>query len=185
MRIGNGKWTAAAGIIAAVLPALTSLPAVGGIEDQTGKHFSFASLGRPAVVTFVASHCVDTCPIINGQYTLLQQQIIRRKLDVTLVTLTLDPEHDSQADMRRMARQFQADPKIWKLVTGNDHDIHALMRRFNVSAASSRGRYADEHTTFVYFVDRSGILRKTMLASPDLSASVFSELFRDWRLLAK
>ena len=184
MRTSNATWTAAV-ILAGILPAFTSLAAVAGINDQTGRHFSFATLGRPAVVTFVASHCTDTCPIINGQFSLLQQQIVHRKLGVALVTLTLDPEHDSPADMRRLARQFRADPRTWKLVTGSSHDIHALMHHFNVWAASGKGRYADEHSTFVYFVDRSGNLRKTMPASTDLSGSVFSELFRDWRILAE
>ncbi len=175
----------AATILAAALATLTTGAAVAVISDQTGRHFSFASIGRPVVVTFVASHCIDTCPIINGQFALLQRQIVHRKLDVALVTLTLDPEHDSAKDMQRLARQFGADPNVWKLVAGSSSDIRRLMRRFNVSAVSGGGRYADTHSSFVYFVDRRGILRKTMLASTDLSPLVFSELFRDWTMLEK
>ncbi len=150
------------------------------LTDQTGRQFSVSSLQKPAIVTFVSMHCADVCPIINGQFALLQQRIASSKLNVSLVTVTLDPEKDTLLDMRRTAQQFRADPRLWKFVGGDPHEIHALMRRFAVSAVRGKRGYADQHTTFVYLLDRRGNLRRTMLASTNLTSAVFGELFHDW-----
>ncbi len=99
------------------------------------------------------------------------------------MTVTLDPEHDTLPDMRRMAQQFRAGPQIWHFVGGNGRDIHALMRRYGVVAVRGNRGYADQHTTFVYLLDRRGNLRKTTLASTDLTAVVFAEFFHNWRAL--
>ncbi len=137
--------------------------------DQNGHAFTFQTLrGIPLVVTFVAAHCTDACPLINAQFAQAARRLAETHARVRLLTITLDPEHDSLRDMRGIARRFQADPRTWIVAGGSRADVHAVMRAFGVVAQRGRDGYADVHTTFVYFIDGRGQLRKTMLASTAL-----------------
>lgn len=141
--------------------------------DQNGHAFTFASLrGHPVVVTFVSAHCTDACPLINAQFAQAAQTIAKRRIDATLLTITLDPEHDSLADMRKIAREFSANSHHWLIAGGAIPDVTAIMNQFGVIATSGRNGYREAHTTFVYILDARGRLTKTMLASTGLADDV-------------
>lgn len=128
--------------------------------------------GRPVAVTFVSAHCTDACPLINAQFAQAAQTLARRKIDATLLTITLDPEHDSLTDMRKIAREFSADPHHWLIAAGTVADVNAVMERFGVIATSGKDGYREAHTTFVYVLDANGRLVETMLASTGLAGDV-------------
>ena len=154
--------------------------------DQTGRAFTFTSLhGKPLIVTFVAAHCTDACPLVNAQFEQADQIFVARHLDVRLLTITLDPENDPPAVMRDLARRFSADPRRWLLASGSAANVHAVMNAFGVQARRGRSGYADVHSTFVYVFDKHGNLRKTMLASTILGAQLADEVRTQWRALAQ
>jgi protein SCO1/2 len=147
--------------------------------DQTGRHFTVASLrGAPVVVTFVAAHCTDACPLINAQFAQAAVRLERDRVHVRLLTITLDPEHDPPAVMRDVAARFHANPNTWLVAGGTLGDVHRVMRSFGVVAQQGRRGYADVHSTFVYFLDGRGKLRDTMLASNALAGQILSEVRR-------
>jgi cytochrome oxidase Cu insertion factor (SCO1/SenC/PrrC family) len=140
--------------------------------------------GVPLVVTFVAAHCHHACPLVNAQFAMAQREIAAQRLRVVLLTITLDPAHDSPATMRRLARTFGADPRYWKVASGSVGDVRSVMQAFGVVAQPGRDGYAEAHTTFVYFIDAHGVLRKTILASYDLGTQLVEQLHQNWRALA-
>jgi len=141
--------------------------------DQNGHLFTLASLrGQPVVVTFISAHCTDACPLINAQFSDAARRIESQRLKAKLVTITLDPQNDSPRTMRDLATRFEANPKYWLLAGGSVRDVESVMREFGVVSQRGRHGYRDEHTTFVYFVDRQGKLDQTMLASSNLSDSI-------------
>lgn len=154
------------------------------LQDQTGRTFTFPALrGEPLVVTFVAAHCTDACPLINEQFAIAQRGIAASRLRVRLLTITLDPEHDPPATMRHLAHVFDADPHYWLVASGSVADVHAVMQAFNVTTVRGAKGYAEEHTTFVYLFDSHGRLRKTMLASFDLGTQLVATLRERWQVL--
>jgi protein SCO1 len=158
------------------LLALLALLAQGSspqLIDQNGRAFTLESLhGRPVVVTFVSAHCEDACPLINAQFAQAAQTIARRKINATLLTITLDPQHDSLRDMRKIAREFSADSRHWLIAGGSVRDVSAVMSRFGVIAEIDKSGYREAHTTFVYVLNGDGKLAKTMLASTGLADDV-------------
>jgi protein SCO1/2 len=146
--------------------------------DQNGHAFTFSSLrGTPLIVTFIAAHCTDACPLINAQFAQAAQHLAQTHTHARLLTITLDPEHDSLRDMQAIAHRFDADPHTWILADGSRRDVHAIMSAFGVVAQRGKAGYADVHTTFIYLIDARGRLRKTILASTALSDQI-AELLR-------
>lgn len=154
------------------------------LVDQNGRPFTLAQLrGRPVVLTFVATHCTDACPLVNAQFARAQQLLHERGLDANLLTITLDPEHDRLTDMQRLARTFSADRSHWVLATGSAPRVHDVMRAFNVVAQQGAHGYADVHTTYIYLLDRHGRLYATKLASFDLANQIVAEVTSAWHAL--
>jgi protein SCO1/2 len=171
----------------ALLAALIALdfPAQASTQpqlvDQTGHRFTFASLrGTPLVITFVAAHCTDACPLINAEFSQAAQRFASEHMKVKLLTITLDPEHDPPSVMRDLAMRFSANAKQWLLASGSVSDVHRVMSAFGVVAQRGRDGYADMHTTFVYYIDRKGNLLKTELASTALSTQILDNVHRQW-----
>jgi protein SCO1/2 len=151
-----------------VLPALT---------DQTGRSFTLASLrGAPASVTFVSAHCTDACPLINAQFAAAARELQRRGSPAHLVTITLDPEHDSPKLMSALARTFNANVRTWIVASGRPANVNAVAAAFGVVAIAGKSGYREQHTTYVYVIDSGGHLVKTMLASSDLADSLIEQL---------
>ena len=172
---------------AVAFAALTRPAAASGdLQDQNGHAFTFSQLrGKPAVVTFIATHCRDACPLINAQFGALAEQVKAQHVGVQLVSITLDPEHDSVRDMQHIAKLFKADPHVWTLVSGKPAKIHELMTRFNVIAVRGKDGFADTHSTFVFLVDRKGQPRRALLASNVLTQDVIDQVHQNWHDLTR
>ena len=163
----------------AAMMALAGTAPIPRLVDQSGAYFTLGSLrGKPLVVTFVSAHCTDACPLIDGAFAAAAEQIAGRHISARLLTITLDPEHDSPRVMQQLARRFAANRRYWLLASGTPADVHAIMRWFGVVAVQGRDGYADRHTTFVYVFNADGKLEQTMLASTALSAAIVDAVAR-------
>lgn len=157
-------------LAALLLAALLPQPE---LVDQSGRHFAFDSLrGTPLVVAFVAAHCTDACPLVNAQFAQAASELRARHAKVRMLTVTLDPEHDSPAAMRDLARRFDADPHSWIFASGSVADVHRVMNAFGVSAQQGPHGYAETHSTFVYLLDARGRVRERLLASTALASGI-------------
>jgi cytochrome oxidase Cu insertion factor (SCO1/SenC/PrrC family)/plastocyanin len=145
------------------------------LVDQLGREFDLASLrGTPLIVTFISAHCTDACPLINGQFADAARRIEREHVQAKLLTITLDPEHDTPQTMRALAQRFEANPRYWLLAAGTRTNVHAVMQHFGVISVEGKGGEHDEHTTFVYVLNAKGHLVKTMLASSGLNDDILN-----------
>jgi protein SCO1 len=188
-------------VVAGATPGPTASPGPGGYDimrgpvarkrtveaqprlvDQRGHPFTLAALrGKPLGITFISAHCTDACPLINAQFADAAHRIAQAHLKAQLVTITLDPEHDSLANMRQLAKRFDADPRYWLVAGGSTRNVYALMRQFGVFSVEGKRGYRDEHTTYVYVLNSAGKLTQTMLASSALSDAIV-EALRDERV---
>lgn len=147
------------------------------LVDQTGRAFTLASLkGEPTAITFVSAHCTDACPLIDGQFAAAASKLESARIRARLLTITLDPQHDPPATMRKLAKQFDADPRYWLVASGRPSDVDAVLKEFGVVAKPGPSGYREEHTTFVYVFDSAGKLDTTMLASTNMSDDVYDAM---------
>lgn len=158
-----------AGIIGAAAPSRAAA-AEPVLIDQDTHPFTLSSLrGRPLIVTFVAASCTEACPLINAQFAQTQSLFARERLDARLLTITLDPQHDTPHTMRVLAQRFGADRRRWLLAGGRVNDVRRVLNAFGV-------RTGENHTTFVYVFDKDGVLRDRLLASSVLQKQLAGEV---------
>jgi len=149
------------------------------LVDQRGHDTQIAEFsGRPVVVTFVATRCTDACPIANAAFAALERRLKRDHVAAMLLTITLDPEHDSALAMARLAANFAADPARWRFLSGGPQEIRAVMRAFGVRATPGPAGIPDEHTSFVYLLDARGKPQSSFLVSTNLADTLESTLLK-------
>ena len=112
------------------------------LTDQTGAQFASASLaGRVTLLDFVYTHCTDACPILSATFQQAQRKLADEKLlgdRVMLVSLSVDPQHDTSAVLAEYGKQFKADATGWKFLTGDWDEIYDLVTGLKVATRPPR-----------------------------------------------
>src|SRR5260370_29910070 len=83
------------------------------LTDQTGAPFASSSLaGRVTLLDFVYTHCTDACPVLSATFQQSQRKLADDKLlgeRVMLVSLSVDPQHDTSAVLAECGQRFKDD----------------------------------------------------------------------------
>src|ERR1700737_206769 len=98
------------------------------LTDQTGATFSSHDLaGRVTLLDFVYTHCTDACPLLSATFQQAQRKLSDEKLlgsRVVLVSLSVDPLHDTPSVLAEYGERFKADANGWKLLTGDWDQVY-------------------------------------------------------------
>jgi protein SCO1/2/putative membrane protein len=145
---------------------------IGDVSDFTliersGRDVSKSDLdGKVWVACFFFTRCGTVCPQVTATMQRVQHQV--RKVgypDVVLVSITVDPEHDTPEVLQAYANGHAADPDRWLFLTGKQDDVYRLIREgFHVSVAQNTGKdlfrgNEVSHSTRLVLVDRQGRIR--------------------------
>lgn len=125
--------------------------------DQEGRPFSFAGLGkRTVLVNFIFTSCPVKCPTQTRDLVALQRALPPPlQARVRFVSVTVDPERDSAAVLKRYATALGADLASWSFVTGTQSELDWLYRFFSVGVAALEGGQYD-HQMGAYLLDARG-----------------------------
>jgi protein SCO1 len=105
-----------------VLPRMALAPGYA-LVDQNGERLTSEDLrGNIVVYTFLHAGCGDACAEMNRTMRELAEQV--GDLDtggvpLRLVTISVDPEHDTPDHLRSAAPALGADGERWRFVTGD------------------------------------------------------------------
>ena len=122
------------------------------LRNQEGEPVTMRALrGRPVIVTFLYTHCEDTCPI--------QAQTVRGALDelghdLPALAIAVDPPNDTP----RSARKFLAEQRVTgrlDFVLGSRAQLRPVWTGFGVRPQ----RITEEHNARITLVDARGIQR--------------------------
>jgi protein SCO1 len=122
------------------------------LRNQEGERVSMRALrGRPVIVTFLYTHCQDTCPIMA--------QTVRGALDdlghdVPALAIAVDPPNDTERSARRFLAEQRATGRI-DFVLGSRAELRPVWDGFGVLPQ----RVTQEHNAHVTLVDAHGIQR--------------------------
>jgi protein SCO1/2 len=101
------------------------------LMDQDGAPLQFRSevIGdRVVVVDFVFTTCTTVCPALSALFTRVQERLgDRLGRGVELVSVSLDPAHDTPERLKAYARRHAAGPH-WTWLTGPQEDVERVLR---------------------------------------------------------
>jgi protein SCO1/2 len=141
------------------LPQISPAP-VFRLRTQDGVRLSLSDLhGKVVVVTFIYTTCADTCPLLTAKMASLQT-ILGADFGpkVFFVSITVDPERDTLAVLKRYAQAHGANFAGWAFLTGTLAEIRDVARRYGLyHKKQTRGDV--DHTFLTSLVDQSGTLR--------------------------
>ncbi|HWM95367.1 MAG TPA: SCO family protein [Thermoanaerobaculia bacterium] len=110
------------------LPVLGTLPGFSlelPLVNRDGRTIRLEDLaGAPWVADFVFTRCPASCPMMTARMARLNREI-PADLDVHLVSISVDPVHDTPEVLSRYAAGFQA-PDRWLFLTGGREDVRRL-----------------------------------------------------------
>ena len=126
--------------------------------DGDSKTFDLSTQrGTPAFVYFGYTHCPDVCPTTLAD---LRAAIAAAALPAKVVFVTVDPARDTSAAMQQYVDAYKAG---FIGLTGTPEQIATAAAAWGVSyrpgPADSYGNYPMTHTSDVFLVDGSGMLR--------------------------
>jgi protein SCO1 len=89
---------------------------------------------KTLLLSFMFTRCPDRtlCPAISAKFAALQQRLDGKRF--ALAEITLDPQYDSPAVLRRYGDAYGADARIWKLLTGTGSTIQRVLNAFRISS---------------------------------------------------
>jgi len=111
--------------------------------NQDGKKVRIASLlqsDQPVIVDFIYGTCTTICPVLSAGFVNLQRRLGPASRNVRLVSITIDPEHDSPKVLKEYLKRYRAQPG-WDFLTGSRADIDAVMKAFNAYIPDKMSHY--------------------------------------------
>ncbi len=179
-----------------------SLPILGQLQNfeltnQEGKRVSLAKnyLGTVMVVNFVFTSCPVTCPLLSAQMKKIQERVRRARGGIQLLSISVDPETDTPAVLKKYATRYGADPIVWSFLTGPLEQIQdVVVKSFKValdfSSKTGKGLPANTeapselmditHGEHFVIVDQAGQIRDYQRANND---SEINEIVRKVAIL--
>ncbi len=117
--------------------------------------------GKVVLLTFGYTHCAAVCPTTMATLAQARGALGKAADAVQVVYVTVDPERDDAAHMKRFLAAF--DPSFVGL-TGAPAALAAVRQKYGVTAVKQgSGRdYAMAHTSSIFLIDRAGRLRAMM-----------------------
>ena len=105
------------------------------LVDQNGNAVALNSLkGKPLVVDFIYTSCPGPCLMETAK---LANVALRLGNDlgskVTIVSISVDPEHDGPKQLLEYSRQQGADEKGWYFLTGGPAEVDQALSGFKLS----------------------------------------------------
>lgn len=124
------------------------------LADQQGRSTNFYRdlvAGKTTVINFIFTECTQVCPMLTAQFRALEKQAAELAIkDVQLVSVSVDPERDTAAALRRFAADSQAG---WIFLSASEVNVKKLLEAFRLPL-----QQRDGHTS--RFVIASGPLGK-------------------------
>jgi protein SCO1/2 len=110
------------------LPDLGTVPAFSLVDDSGSAFTDEALRGHPTIINFIFTRCDTICPVIAMKTQRLQDKTADRKgIGIKLLSISVDPEHDTPAKLAEFAARYQADPTRWRFLTGPADKVRELV----------------------------------------------------------
>jgi protein SCO1/2 len=144
---------------------------------QEGKPLTRADLlGKVWIVDFFFTRCPGPCPVMTSRMAEVSRALNKTK-DVRLVSISIDPTHDTPEVLAQYASRLNADPGRWIFLTGPQKEIEDFTQRGMLQVLAKDPNNVPTHSTRFLVIDREGRIRKSRnLDEPELVQKLFMDI---------
>src|SRR5262249_40259116 len=90
------------------------------LVDMTGAEVRLVSAltyAGPILLQFIFTTCPTICPVLSGTWAAAQDTFGAELERIRMLSISIDPEHDTPARLQEYAQRFKAKPQ-WRFLTG-------------------------------------------------------------------
>lgn len=125
------------------------------LRDQDGRRVSLRDFrGHVVVLTFMFSHCRDTCPIMAEQIRGALDDLPRSGRDVPVVAISVDPKGDTPASARRFVAEHRLTGRM-RYLLGTRRQLVPIWKGQGIQPRTA----TSDHSAYVFLIDRRGVER--------------------------
>jgi protein SCO1/2 len=150
------------------------------LTDEHGRDFNLSSYhGNSVAITFIFTRCPypTFCPRITGNFATVQSDLSAdagAPGNWRLLSVTIDPDHDTPEALRAYAEAHKADPAHWRFATGSLRAITTLALRCGLNFWDENGLI--QHNLRTIVIDAGGKVRRVFSDNEWKPAEVEREL---------
>ena len=121
----------------------------------------------PVILQFIFTTCPTICPVMSSILSASQSKLDADPGKVRMISISIDPEHDTPERLRQYALKFKAGQQ-WLFLTGSTEDIAAIQKAFDAYRGS---KMRHEPLTFLratsgdQWVRLEGLMNATQLVA--------------------
>lgn len=166
--------------------SLSSAVTQAALVTSAGRRVTLSSLrGKVVVLSDMMTLCQETCPLDTANVVAAARQVGRAGLGhrVVFLSVTIDPQRDTRAQLAAYRRQFAPAPADWLVAGGSRAALSGLWRALGVyikkvpddGTAPRNWRtgapltYDLTHSDEVFFVDAKGQERFLLEGAPHVA----------------
>lgn len=116
------------------------------LVNQDGKTLHFYDdviKGKVVEINFIFTSCPNACPLETAKLRQVQEVLGDRVgRDIFMYSISIDPEHDTPAILKKYAEKFKVGPG-WQFLTGKKEDINLLRKKLGLY---EDGEQRSDHT---------------------------------------
>jgi protein SCO1 len=86
--------------------------------------------GEPVMLNFIFTTCTTICPVMTKVFADVRTRLGQEADNLRMVSISIDPENDTPAQLKAYAQKFGADSH-WTFLTGPVRDVAAVQRAFD------------------------------------------------------
>jgi protein SCO1 len=136
------------------------------LHDQATQLVTLSSLkGKPVLMDFIYTSCPGPCLVLTARMKKIAKDLgpqVGR--DITLVSVTVDPEHDGPKQLAYYTKEQGADFPGWYFLTGTPQQIDAVLANFKLKRIKEADGSVD-HIIDFFMLTSDG--REARVYNPD------------------
>jgi protein SCO1/2 len=150
------------------------------LTDEHGRSLDLSGYrGQALAITFIFTRCPypNFCPLMTENFGAVQRALTADAAapkNWQLLSVTIDPEHDTPETLRAYAALHKADPDHWRFATGTLRAITTLALRCGLSFWDANGGI--QHNLRTIVIDAKGNVRRVFTNNEWKPAELAAEL---------
>jgi protein SCO1 len=136
--------------------------------------------GKIVAIDLIYTHCRDACPLETARLAQVQKMLGDRVgKDIFFYSISIDPDHDTPAEMKAYAEKFHAGPG-WLFLSGKQQDIELIAKKLGLYSPNW-GRDGHAPDLMIGDVPAGQWMRNAATDNPRFLAIMIGNFLSNWK----